>query len=1031
MSLRKLSFALFPFVSLLFSQPTVWRVNTIAGTFPLGNEGPATNAILGRPRHLVYDRSGNLYVADTDNNQIRRIGRDGRIVAIAGNTVRGNGGDGGAALQASLDRPRSIAVDGNLLYIADDFNLRVRVVNLETGMIEAYAGSGVSGFAGDGGPAGNARFRSVGYVTLDAQGNLLISDTLDHRVRRVNRQTGIITTVAGIGTRGAAADGSPANTAPLNSPEALAADAAGNLYIANRGNARILRVDPAGNIRRIAGTLTSFTIADNIPALETFMFEPAGLALDAAKRLLYVTDWGLCTVRAINLETGFIDTVVGNGERPCGYGGDGEGGRTAVLGGPWGVALDSTGNLAISDLENYRIRRLSPNGTVDTIAGRVPFAGDGGPATAAIFFQPWTAISDGAGGYLVADSSNCVIRRISAAGLVSTFAGRPGNCGGAANTDGLPAAQATFNYPVGLVRDARGNVYVSEGSRVRRISGEDGRVSSVARNLSGPWGIALDAAEENLYVAESSGNRITRIALAAGTAAVYAGPVGGTGGFAGDGGVASAARFEFPADVAVDRNGNVYVADLFNQRIRRIEANTLRVSTVAGNGTSEATADGPAGGSGLPLPTSVAVAPDGMLYAASGQRIVRITPGSNSQVQAIAGAVTGGLAGDGGLGPNARFNVPTSVRLAGATLLVTDSANHRIRTLTPVRAAAVAILSGNNQSGGAGTLLTAPLVVQVRLADGTPVPGVPVAFTASAGTLDPARPVLTGADGQAAVALLLPATAGAVTVTAAVEGLPPVTFSATATPVVTVVRPRISSVITAGAFGAARRIAPGAWIEIYGTNLARETRQWSGDDFVGGAAPTTLGGVRVVINDRPAFVQLISPGQINALAPDGLATGQISVQVINSDGPGEPFLVEAAPRAPALLAPAAFAAGGVQYAVALLPDGVFAGPENLIPGAAFRPARAGDRLVFYGVGFGATTPAVPAGQVAGQATALPNLRVRFGDREAMVEYGGLAGGFVGLYQLNVVVPEGVAGDAPLAVSVDGVPLAQTLFVAVR
>jgi uncharacterized protein (TIGR03437 family) len=260
----------------------------------------------------------------------------------------------------------------------------------------------------------------------------------------------------------------------------------------------------------------------------------------------------------------------------------------------------------------------------------------------------------------------------------------------------------------------------------------------------------------------------------------------------------------------------------------------------------------------------------------------------------------------------------------------------------------------------------------------------------------------------------------------------PVTFSLTATPTVTVTPPRVTSIITAGAFGAAPRIAPGGWIEIYGTNLARETRQWSGDDFVNGVAPTQLAGVRVLINDRPAYVQLVSPTQINALAPDGIGTGRVNAVVINGDGPSAAFSIEAAGRAPALLAPPAFARGGTQYVAALFPDGSFVGPEGLIAGAAFRPAAAGDRVLMYGVGFGATVPGIPAGLIVGQANTLPNLRVRMGGRDATVEYGGLAGGFVGLYQFNVVVPaEVAAGDAELTVTVDGVALAQTLAIAVR
>ena len=171
------------FCASALAQPVVWRASTIAGNSSLGNDGLATNASLGRPRHSAYDRSGNLYVADIENNQIRRLGRDGRMVAVAGSGVQGSVGDGGPALQAQLNRPRAVAVEGNQLFIADSGNYRVRVVNLDTGIIAPYAGDGVEGFAGDGGPAGIARFRLISFVALDVQGNLLY--------QRILRQLGV------------------------------------------------------------------------------------------------------------------------------------------------------------------------------------------------------------------------------------------------------------------------------------------------------------------------------------------------------------------------------------------------------------------------------------------------------------------------------------------------------------------------------------------------------------------------------------------------------------------------------------------------------------------------------------------------------------------------------------------------------------------------------------------------------------------------------------------------------------------------
>ena len=645
-----------------------------------------------------------------------------------------------------------------------------------------------------------------------------------------------------------------------------------------------------------------------------------------------------------------------------------------------------------------------------TLAGRAPFAGDGGAARDAVFAQAGHAISDGTGGLLIADTNNCSIRRVNAQGDISTFAGQPGICRTLIHPfwAGTSAAQVRFNRPVALARDRRGNVFVSEGSAVHRIS-PDLRVTTL-EILNGPAGLALDSSEANLYVVERTGNRISRIHLATGITTVFAGAPDETGGFAGDGRPATQARFSLPSDIAVDRNNNIFVADTMNHRIRRIDGLTNVVSTVAE----------------LPLPGSVAVDAEGVIHATSGHSVVRIL---NGQFEVIAGSTEGGYAGDGSYGPSARFNGLASLRLDGPSLLLADSGNNRIRSLTPMRSAAFQLVSGNNQSAAVRTTAANPLIVAARLSDGTPAPGITVSFSASAGTFDPpGGVVVTGNDGNATVRFVMPAAAGPVTVTAAVPGLPPVTFALTALPTATVARPRIGSVITASTFGAATRIAPGGWIELYGTGFTNETQEWSSADFTGPIAPTALGGVRVLINDRPAFLQFVSPGQINAVVPDGIGAGRVPVQVINAAGNSETFLTEAVPRAPALLAPASFTSDGRQYVAALLPDGAFAGPEKL--GAAFRPARSGDRLVLYGVGFGLTAPALPAGQIAAQLTTLPNLRVTVGGVAARVDYGGLAAGLVGLYQFNIVVPEVPAGPAPLAVTVDGTALAQALFLAV-
>jgi uncharacterized protein (TIGR03437 family) len=246
------------------------------------------------------------------------------------------------------------------------------------------------------------------------------------------------------------------------------------------------------------------------------------------------------------------------------------------------------------------------------------------------------------------------------------------------------------------------------------------------------------------------------------------------------------------------------------------------------------------------------------------------------------------------------------------------------------------------------------------------------------------------------------------------------------------VRPSITSggVVQAGAFGAGNRIAPGSWIEIFGRDLATTTKEWGGNDFNGTAAPTNLDNVQVRVDGRPAFVRFISPTQVNVQVPDGIAAGPVQVTVQTPGGTSDPITVTGAERVPGLLSPSSFLVAGKQYVVAQFADQTFAGPPNLIAGVNFRLPRPGDRLVIYGVGFGATSPAIPSGTIVGAANSVTgNLRVQVGSATATVEYGGLAPNFVGLYQFNIVVPNVQAGDQQIFMEVGGVRTQSGLILA--
>ncbi len=244
--------------------------------------------------------------------------------------------------------------------------------------------------------------------------------------------------------------------------------------------------------------------------------------------------------------------------------------------------------------------------------------------------------------------------------------------------------------------------------------------------------------------------------------------------------------------------------------------------------------------------------------------------------------------------------------------------------------------------------------------------------------------------------------------------------------------PTIAAVVSASGFNANAGLASGAWLEMYGTNLSTISRSWAGADFDGTRAPTSLDGVSVTVNGIPAYVDYVSPGQVNFQAPDDAVTGAaIEIQLTNAAVRSNSFTMPKSAIAPALLAPPSFNVDGRQWVVAQLLDQAFVGKAGLIAGVNFRPAKIGDAVTIYGIGFGPVNPPTPAGTIAPGSTALQNPpQFRFGGAPATVTYAGLAPGAVGLYQFNLTVPNVAPGDLPLSVDAGGVSLGQNLFLTV-
>jgi uncharacterized protein (TIGR03437 family) len=257
-------------------------------------------------------------------------------------------------------------------------------------------------------------------------------------------------------------------------------------------------------------------------------------------------------------------------------------------------------------------------------------------------------------------------------------------------------------------------------------------------------------------------------------------------------------------------------------------------------------------------------------------------------------------------------------------------------------------------------------------------------------------------------------------------------FSATndITPVI-----RSSGIISAGAFGAFPSVAPGSWMEIYGSKLGTTVAQsytWGASDFTGVNAPATLVGTTVTIGGQQAFIDYVSAGQVNAQVPSGVPAGQQQVVVTTGGGSSLPYPVVVNPIQPGLLAPPVFQINGTQYVVALFPDGVtYVLPPGITGAVPTRRAKPGDTILFYGVGFGPVTPNIPAGQIVEQSNTLPSFQISFGGTPAKVNYDGLVPTYVGLYQFNVVVPSVAASDTVPVTFSDGTTSgSQTMVIAI-
>ncbi len=346
-------------------------ITTIAGdgiTQYIGDGTPATIFSLAHPEGIYVDNVLNVYVADNYNQRIRKITPGGTISTLLGNGTTGYTGDGGPASAATMNKPNGIVLDtaGNM-FITEWYNSVVRRVDAVTGIITTVAGNGTSGYGGDGSSATSAQLGTPGGACLDRDNNIYIPDYANHRIRKVSAATGIITTIAGTGTNGYTGDGGPATAATLSHPVSICRDLWGNILWAEYGNNVVRKLNrTTGTISTIAGTGVNGYSGDNGPATAAKLGQPNGVFADGAG-VIYISEDGNNVIRAVNT-AGIIKTIVGTGAYA--YTGDGGPAKTATIYNPYGVFVDVIGNLYIADAGNSVIRKVTnPMGVAGQIAG--------------------------------------------------------------------------------------------------------------------------------------------------------------------------------------------------------------------------------------------------------------------------------------------------------------------------------------------------------------------------------------------------------------------------------------------------------------------------------------------------------------------------------------------------------------------------------------------------------------------------------------------------------------------------------------
>jgi len=643
-------------------------VTTTAGGY-VGDGGPATSAAIIFPHGLARDSSGNIYVSDVYGQRIRKITRAGKISTYAGTGISGYNGDGMVASKTQISYPSGLTFDpaGNLVF-ADGGNSRVRKIDRTTTLVSTIAGDGTFGYTGDGGPATSAELGQPWELLYDSSKNLYISDVGDNVVRIVN-SGGTINTFAGDGVAGFSGDGGPAIKAELNIPSGLAIDAGKNVYIADRLNHRVRKVDTTGTITTFAGDGNTGYSGDGGPATSAAIGNPRGLKVKSGT--LYISNSGRSRVRNVVLNTQIINTYAGSF---TGYDGDGHSLTSSQFFGGSALFFDRTGNLFLNDSFNGRVRK-AVSGNMMTLGGG--YLGDTKVATSAALYVPEAVAFDKHGNYFIADYAGNRVRKVSATGKITTVAGTgvSGYSG-----DGGPATSAMLYFPAGVVVDSNLNLYIADqANNVIRKVDTAGKISTFATyaNWSSLGAMAVDTAN-NLFVVDQFTCAAYTISPA-GAVSLFAG-VEFTCGYNGDNIPATTAELNTPYGIAIDSSGNVYIADSSNNRIRKVDS-TGKIFTTAGNGTCGFSGDhGPPTSAELCFPEGV-VLNHNITYIADTFN-VRIRKIQSNVITTIAGTGISGYNGDGLPALSTNLDDPVAITSnAKGTVYELDDAQARVRKI--------------------------------------------------------------------------------------------------------------------------------------------------------------------------------------------------------------------------------------------------------------------------------------------------------------------------------------------------------------